>query len=149
MRGKVESGYLNDDETGITPAYAGKRYSKFKTLGAKRDHPRLCGEKSADLQWKMALVGSPPPMRGKARCTKYPLRTARITPAYAGKSGDTEERYFAIGDHPRLCGEKYNNIWKEVIYLGSPPPMRGKVEEKPVKIEKTGITPAYAGKSFG
>ncbi len=45
MRGKVESGYLNDDETGITPAYAGKRYSKFKTLGAKRDHPRLCGEK--------------------------------------------------------------------------------------------------------
>ena len=88
MRGKVESGYLNDDETGITPAYAGKRYSKFKTLGAKRDHPRL-------------------------------------------------------------CGEKYNNIWKEVIYLGSPPPMRGKVEEKPVKIEKTGITPAYAGKSFG
>ena len=26
--------------------------------------------------------------------------------------------------------------------------MRGKVEEKPVKIEKTGITPAYAGKSF-
>ena len=88
-------------------------------------------------------------MRGKARCTKYPLRTARITPAYAGKSGDTEERYFAIGDHPRLCGEKYNNIWKEVIYLGSPPPMRGKVEEKPVKIEKTGITPAYAGKSFG
>ena len=26
--------------------------------------------------------------------------------------------------------------------------MRGKVEEKPVKIEKTGITPAYAGKSL-
>ena len=25
MRGKVESGYLNDDGTGITPAYAGKR----------------------------------------------------------------------------------------------------------------------------
>ena len=27
MRGKVESGYLNDDATGITPAYAGKSRS--------------------------------------------------------------------------------------------------------------------------
>ena len=88
-------------------------------------------------------------MRGKDSIADRRELIERITPAYAGKSGDTEERYFAIGDHPRLCGEKYNNIWKEVIYLGSPPPMRGKVEEKPVKIEKTGITPAYAGKSFG
>ena len=86
-------------------------------------------------------------MRGKARCTKYPLRTARITPAYAGKSGDTEERYFAIGDHPRLCGEKYNNIWKEVIYLGSPPPMRGKAEAFTKEFDRVRITPAYAGKS--
>ena len=86
-------------------------------------------------------------MRGKDSIADRRELIERITPAYAGKSGDTEERYFAIGDHPRLCGEKYNNIWKEVIYLGSPPPMRGKVEEKPVKIEKTGIAPAYAGKS--
>ena len=149
MRGKVQTCSIKGIYSGITPAYAGKSRSCRSCYCFVKDHPRLCGEKSADLQWKMALVGSPPPMRGKARCTKYPLRTARITPAYAGKSGDTEERYFAIGDHPRLCGEKYNNIWKEVIYLGSPPPMRGKVEEKPVKIEKTGITPAYAGKSFG
>ena len=78
MRGKDISIFIYNWNIGITPAYAGKRYSKFKTLGAKRDHPRLCGEKSADLQWKMALVGSPPPMRGKARCTKDPLRTARI-----------------------------------------------------------------------
>ena len=86
MRGKVESGYLNDDETGITPAYAGKRYSKFKTLGAKRDHPRLCGEKFRHVASKGYTLGSPPPMRGKVCGSPMENGTGRITPAYAGKS---------------------------------------------------------------
>ena len=86
MRGKVESGYLNDDETGITPAYAGKRYSKFKTLGAKRDHPRLCGEKFRHVASKGYTLGSPPPMRGKVVPVGVVTVLSRITPAYAGKS---------------------------------------------------------------
>ena len=86
MRGKVESGYLNDDETGITPAYAGKRYSKFKTLGAKRDHPRLCGEKFRHVASKGYTLGSPPPMRGKVVPVGVVTVSTRITPAYAGKS---------------------------------------------------------------
>ena len=45
MRGKVESGYLNDDGTGITPAYAGKRPAIIQKNNMKQDHPRLCGEK--------------------------------------------------------------------------------------------------------
>ena len=45
MRGKVESGYLNDDETGITPAYAGKRITQLCQSYGYGDHPRLCGEK--------------------------------------------------------------------------------------------------------
>ena len=45
-------------------------------------------------------------MRGKGLNVEDYKYSAGITPAYAGKSGDTEERYFAIGDHPRLCGEK-------------------------------------------
>ena len=45
MRGK---GYYTDitfDETGITPAYAGKRQSWQAASFAYGDHPRLCGEK--------------------------------------------------------------------------------------------------------
>ena len=45
MRGKVESGYLNDDETGITPAYAGKSVRDTCSAEPHKDHPRLCGEK--------------------------------------------------------------------------------------------------------
>ena len=66
-------------------------------------------------------------MRGKGSKQIQALEKQRITPAYAGKSGDAEERYFAIGDHPRLCGEKSPIPLKTFLIAGSPPPMRGKV----------------------
>ena len=50
----------------ITPAYAGKRAYDDVGGAFRGDHPRLCGEKGSAL------------MQSKA--------TARITPAYAGKS---------------------------------------------------------------
>ena len=45
MRGKGQllNHFLTDCR--ITPAYAGKRYSRTGNLPADRDHPRLCGEK--------------------------------------------------------------------------------------------------------
>ena len=86
MRGKGSDEQERQQLIGITPAYAGKRYSKFKTLGAKRDHPRLCGEKTSASQTSNNFVGSPPPMRRKGTPCKYPVRADRITPAYAGKS---------------------------------------------------------------
>ena len=88
-------------------------------------------------------------MRGKAKAGDRDRIEGRITPAYAGKSGDAEERYFAIGDHPRLCGEKVKRFWLSVSFGGSPPPMRGKVFLAPLVLSVIRITPAYAGKSSG
>ena len=70
------------------------------------DHPRLCGEKGHDPPHGKGLSGSPPPMRGKVSSRIDEVYNVRITPAYAGKSGD--EILFTIEsqDHPRLCGEK-------------------------------------------
>ena len=49
-------------------------------------------------------------------------------------------------DHPRVCGEKTLLGTIQRSEPGSPPRMRGKVQE-PVKIGFIwGITPAYAGK---
>ena len=47
-------------------------------------------------------------MRGKASAKIYEQAKTRITPAYAGKSFMTERLYMHIGDHPRLCGEKFS-----------------------------------------
>ena len=87
-------------------------------------------------------------MRGKEFLWIMPTPVFRITPAYAGKSF---KRFFARSmyqDHPRLCGEKFVLLWRCRCRIGSPPPMRGKAFTVPDDGEITGITPAYAGKSF-
>ena len=53
----------------------------------------------------------------------------------------------SLGDHPRLCGEKYNVRKIVAAGGGSPPPMRGKEEMGGGKVGGGRITPAYAGKS--
>ena len=52
---------------------------------ADKDHPRLCGEKRQPEHTGGHLIGSPPPMRGKALLQDFCKRRVRITPAYAGK----------------------------------------------------------------
>ena len=52
------------------------------------------------------MLGSPPPMRGKAHGTEKIDTDLGITPAYAGKSTKPTSNMYAIQDHPRLCGEK-------------------------------------------
>ena len=45
MRGKVLLLHILSGHLGITPAYAGKRLSKYVRRSGKQYHPRLCGEK--------------------------------------------------------------------------------------------------------
>ena len=72
----------------------------------------------------------------------------RITPAYAGKSRTGQNRTEAIRDHPRVCGEKMAIISLMACLTGSPPRMRGKATRRTGLLLSTGITPAYAGKSY-
>ena len=65
MRGKESCLAQLHRKPGITPAYAGKRNKMALRYGFFKDHPRLCGEKEADVQFLFHSLGSPPPMRGK------------------------------------------------------------------------------------
>ena len=127
MRGKGSRSPYSYFRYGITPAYAGKSKSTGDVTIFQWDHPRLCGEKFLRLVQPFQLLGSPPPMRGKAQWAFHGIVTIRITPAYAGKSPFVHNRLPEFEDHPRLCGEKVTTA-----FCG------GRVE---------GITPAYAGKS--
>ena len=70
----------------------------------------------------------------------------RITPAYAGKRPVPSTNVMIFEDHPRLCGEKPIYQHRSPEYLGSPPPMRGKVPPRHCCFMSSRITPAYAGK---
>ena len=128
MRGKVNKLPGINIPSGITPAYAGKSPEILQSPLAFRDHPRLCGEKFQTFFCKVYVPGSPPPMRGKDDLLPQNRINHRITPAYAGKRYLSHIGDALMGDHPRLCGEKKFSVNSAFRCVGSPPPMRGKVE---------------------
>ena len=87
-------------------------------------------------------------MRGKVFLASLVLSVYRITPAYAGKRQKGGTALCPRRDHPRLCGEKPCSFHNACQIIGSPPPMRGKVQYTPNQNICQGITPAYAGKSL-
>ena len=71
-------------------------------------------------------------MRERLDSRHFYARCIRITPAYAGKTGNTCCDCKSTGDHPRVCGK--DRIVRRLISGAS----RGKAKR---------ITPAYAGKT--
>ena len=96
----------------ITPAYAGKTRVVRKGGGSIKDHPRLRGENDSMKKKWIAVLGSPPPTRGKHSVTGYITPAQRITPAYAGKTGRADEGQLHKEDHPRLRGENFFSMFK-------------------------------------
>ena len=66
------------------------------------------GEKSSSTGMRWAKLGSPPHGRGKAWHDIHGCLSARITPAWAGKSGITAIARKPRRDHPRMGGEKHS-----------------------------------------
>ena len=126
MRGKVVPSTPKRKTIRITPAYAGKSFLHEFYNFFDKDHPRLCGEKVPEILPFSSVVGSPPPMRGKAGQPSKRIDGAGITPAYAGKSHLYGIITVEVRDHPRLCGEKILLMYEGLAPIGSPPPMRGK-----------------------
>ena len=132
---------------GITPAHAGKRDDGQACGAGDGDHPRTCGEKHHARAFRFGCWGSPPHMRGK-EFDFYPfVLPPGITPAHAGKSHGCTCSFNISGDHPRTCGEKALTSSLFQVFSGSPPHMRGKVEDAWGDGFNLGITPAHAGKS--
>ena len=148
MRGKVPASAVRSAAFGITPAHAGKRMSAKPCASRFQDHPRTCGEKWLTSGCWSPSQGSPPHMRGKV--SKYAAKPAdyRITPAHAGKSASLCSCAWLPGDHPRTCGEKSALPGPAIAVQGSPPHMRGKGIDRSAHTDKSGITPAHAGKSW-
>ena len=86
VRGKAAGSSRRRGRPGITPACAGKSCVSSAMRWMIRDHPRVCGEKSAMLSCRFAPQGSPPRVRGKGHCFLHLDFQKGITPARAGKS---------------------------------------------------------------
>ena len=86
MRGKPVPLLHELQEQRITPADAGKTVLRGLQHRERKDHPRGCGENQCRYCTNCKNRGSPPRMRGKPKFCSRSRRTARITPADAGKT---------------------------------------------------------------
>ena len=134
-------------DEGITPACAGKSLSaEIQGLEAE-DHPRVCGEKHSFSRPNREPLGSPPRVRGKVLFQAVQNPVIGITPACAGKRSQNHLKTTFVKDHPRVCGEKLQNLQSRKKKQGSPPRVRGKAYLVAFPIGAPRITPACAGKS--
>ena len=86
-------------------------------------------------------------MRGQATCYLLFGMYLRITPADAGTRGRLLHARCPQTDHPRGCGDKSAGMVRSIGGYGSPPRMRGQVQNLRNKLSGCRITPADAGTS--
>ena len=146
VRGKAKRTTCMRSWTGITPACAGKRCRYTRIWCGRRDHPRVCGEKKDGGSSGWRARGSPPRVRGKGEPGAVCTAQDGITPACAGKRFGKAYRIWRVGDHPRVCGEKFPSFDHLPFALGSPPRVRGKGYPASMAASASRITPACAGK---
>ena len=147
MRGKRYRRYDCCNYRRITPAHAGKTGHRWETTHRQPDHPRACGENTADQLRAMDVDGSPPRMRGKPDGVEVGAALERITPAHAGKTQLFPAHQGQRADHPRACGENRKPKTHNTRAKGSPPRMRGKPHSNRGLQKCCRITPAHAGKT--
>ena len=114
---------------------------------AAPDHPRRCGENYDISNIALAIIGSPPQVRGKHPCCTDALARPRITPAGAGKTASRAADGSLKFNHPRRCGENGLHCQKVTPIMGSPPQVRGKRWFAGISVVTGYITPAGAGKT--
>ena len=131
----------------ITPAHAGNSLCSPTRGPSSGDHPRTCGEQSLRKTKSCQITGSPPHMRGTGREGTEMALGNRITPAHAGNSLFASFLLSRIRDHPRTCGEQLGIFDVPGRRSGSPPHMRGTVNELHIENPAERITPAHAGNS--
>ena len=118
MRGKAKNRCRSCPLTRITPAYAGKRRRRWASGSQDRDHPRVCGEKSANPKVRDTMEGASPRMRGKVFFF----------------TGASFYAIFFLEPSGNLLLEPSGSSWVPpdgsifVFAIGSPPRVRGKVK---------------------
>ena len=105
------------------------------------------GEKMNKRYEEGRKPGSPPRGRGKELVPTRGFGFKRITPAWAGKRFWNRPWVWATSDHPRVGGEKKPDLYYAGLAQGSPPRGQGKADPSLPRIDRIGITPAWAGKS--
>ena len=147
MRGERPSWWARSSVPGLTPAHAGRTKSSTRACGSGGAHPRACGENMPICEATRPPLGSPPRMRGERRRRQRQPRRLGLTPAHAGRTASERDPHRLPRAHPRACGENTTDQAVKLFDVGSPPRMRGELDDVPERVAGAGLTPAHAGRT--
>ena len=145
MRGAVLLIVTSPLDSGIIPACAGSSGCARGRCGARRGHPRVCGEQYLLSYTAMPPAGSSPRVRGAVHEVGRVAQAHGIIPA---RAGSRTQRGLDIGssrDHPRACGEQRKQCTSWSFLPGSSPRVRGAASPRRGCRRFRGIIPARAG----
>ena len=89
----------------LIPARAGKMRTDTARGRETGAHPRACGENPSPEDWRLAVEGSSPRVRGKFAVGHVLANRAGLIPARAGKIARPCRWSSRPRAHPRACGE--------------------------------------------
>ena len=107
------------------PACAGNGSTSLDLPGTRAVHPRLRGERAAELGPEVAGVGSSPLARGTGPASARFVRAGRFIPACAGNGTGICSSRKSLSVHPRLRGERFAVHARSSAAGGSSPLARG------------------------
>ena len=105
----------------------------------------MCGEHYTIRPLLSLLLGSSPHVRGALESHDVRHQLHGIIPACAGSTDAVAVKAHPMRDHPRMCGEHYEQAVGGVDTLGSSPHVRGAPERRRWQSGRRGIIPACAG----
>ena len=89
------------------------------------DHPRMCGEHKSMAFCVGTLRGSSPHVRGAHVRTLIVPACGGIIPACTGSTTTSSRTRTGRWDHPRMCGEHFDEWIDDMSATGSSPHVRG------------------------
>ena len=147
VRGKRLRARHADPLRGLIPARAGKTRNGSGLGCDPWAHPRACGENVERLGGSFETLGSSPRVRGKHHGADRRRPRRGLIPARAGKTMDACSRALLSSAHPRACGENFDNVGKDIPFMGSSPRVRGKQPRPGPTRRPPRLIPARAGKT--
>ena len=110
-----------------------------------QDHPRVCGNYHPTKRRGVLELGSPPRVRELRALFIIVFHTTRITPACAGITLLQSLNFCNSWDHPRVCGNYFDQETELWTGVGSPPRVRELRRGNAQGWQRRRITPACAG----
>ncbi len=146
-RGRPHAGHGAGGHGGLTPARAGKAYSRGGVPARGRTHPRSRGEGAPITTTPVMCADSPPLARGRLPELVRARRVHGLTPARAGKALRVRLTPPSRRTHPRSRGEGGLSQGERAVPQDSPPLARGRLRPHRQEQGHQGLTPARAGKA--